>query len=419
MHYSTRSCAKGSEDVITKPDGSKLTLTKGHSLSQHDINQINMVYKCDMAPTPSPPPTTPGPGTTRPPVTTGPATTAPPNKQCCSKYEIKRLSGRVNLMDNGIYEYKVIILLEKLLLSFFQGMFNDKPWYQNTKSWAGGTRYQKLYFKANCQGPHWGTYHELSMDRMNTRTKGTNNPACPEDGIEWSLPTSVKVNAKYSYTKTSRKHETFSVLTINRHKQQSLQQRSRLLPNQRPLNHQQPPNKPLANHQHQRHVNWEASKALVNQLAISVIWRRLRYLMETTTDLRPRSSVANITVWTWSIQKIPSSTRKNQPLPTVRVPTATVNGSSTRVMFSVLSVQLLNFKLVMARSRSSLNGILVSPSTSLSPLMLGKPEFLFIILRKYFSATDGWHAALDFNNNIVGHGPELVEIVQGTFFTKV
>ena len=113
MHYSTRSCAKsGGEDVITKPDGSKLTLTKGHSLSQHDINQINMVYQCDMAPTPSPPPTTPGPGTTRPPVTTGPATTAPPNKQCCSKYEIKRLSGRVNLMDNGIYEYKVILLFK-------------------------------------------------------------------------------------------------------------------------------------------------------------------------------------------------------------------------------------------------------------------------------------------------------------------
>jgi len=173
MHYGTRSCAKGGDDVITKPDGSKLTLTKGHSLSQHDINQINMVYKCDMGPgtTTQAPSTTTGPNTTKPP-----STTKPPNSQCCSRYSIKRTGPSINVMDNGIYEY--------------EGQYNDKPYWKNTEEWRG--RYQLLFFKANCQGPHWGTYHELNQSRMNTRTKGTNNPACPEDGLDWSLPTEIK-----------------------------------------------------------------------------------------------------------------------------------------------------------------------------------------------------------------------------------
>ena len=80
MHYSVRSCSKNGQDVITKPDGSPLTLTKGHSLSQHDIFQINQIYQCGNNPQPSP-----GPSTTQGPnPTTGPQpTTGPPTGKCC------------------------------------------------------------------------------------------------------------------------------------------------------------------------------------------------------------------------------------------------------------------------------------------------------------------------------------------------
>ena len=70
---STTSCARDrSKPVITKPDGSLLTLTKGDSLSEWDIKQINMVYKCDLLP-----PTTTQPPTTKPPTTQPPTTPEP------------------------------------------------------------------------------------------------------------------------------------------------------------------------------------------------------------------------------------------------------------------------------------------------------------------------------------------------------
>ena len=74
MHYSTTSCAKDrSKPVITKPDGSLLQLTKGDSLSEHDIAAINMVYKCKGAP----PPTT---TTTTTSTTTTTTTTTEPDQ---------------------------------------------------------------------------------------------------------------------------------------------------------------------------------------------------------------------------------------------------------------------------------------------------------------------------------------------------
>ena len=74
MHYSTTSCAKDrSKPVITKPDGSTLTLSKGDSLSEQDIAAINMVYKCKGAP----PPTTTTTTTSTTTTTTTTTTTEP------------------------------------------------------------------------------------------------------------------------------------------------------------------------------------------------------------------------------------------------------------------------------------------------------------------------------------------------------
>ena len=84
MHYSTTACAKDrSKPVITKPDGSTLKLTKGDSLSKHDIAGINAVYNCI-----DNPPTTTNKPTTK--VTTK-ATTKPPNpdEKCCQSYWLK------------------------------------------------------------------------------------------------------------------------------------------------------------------------------------------------------------------------------------------------------------------------------------------------------------------------------------------
>ena len=63
MHYSVTTCRKGSEHVITKPDGSPLILKKTSSLSEQDIWQINQVYKCDLTPTTQAPTTSPKPTT--------------------------------------------------------------------------------------------------------------------------------------------------------------------------------------------------------------------------------------------------------------------------------------------------------------------------------------------------------------------
>lgn len=71
MHYSARACAIGSEPVITKPDGSEITLTKTSSLSALDIAAINMAYPCGDDPEPTVEPTT-EPGTWEP---TGPMST--------------------------------------------------------------------------------------------------------------------------------------------------------------------------------------------------------------------------------------------------------------------------------------------------------------------------------------------------------
>ena len=65
MHYDTDSCARHTwQPVITKPDGSPLTLNKTSSLSEHDIWQINKIYNCELVSTPEPPTTT----TIEPPV---------------------------------------------------------------------------------------------------------------------------------------------------------------------------------------------------------------------------------------------------------------------------------------------------------------------------------------------------------------
>ena len=49
MHYSPYSCAKNSSlPVITKPDGSPLTLNKTDTFSFWDIEQINHIYTCNV-----------------------------------------------------------------------------------------------------------------------------------------------------------------------------------------------------------------------------------------------------------------------------------------------------------------------------------------------------------------------------------
>ena len=48
MHYSPRACANSSLPVITKPDGSPITLTKTDTFSEWDIKQINYIYDCKM-----------------------------------------------------------------------------------------------------------------------------------------------------------------------------------------------------------------------------------------------------------------------------------------------------------------------------------------------------------------------------------
>ena len=83
MHYSTTSCARSRDQpVITKPDGSILTLTKGSSLSAHDITGINAVYNCGSAPPTTNKPTTGG--TTKP--TVKPTTPGPTS--CCKSYKL-------------------------------------------------------------------------------------------------------------------------------------------------------------------------------------------------------------------------------------------------------------------------------------------------------------------------------------------
>ena len=47
MHYNTYTCKKGSDHVITKPDGSPLILKRTSSLSEQDAWQINQIYKCE------------------------------------------------------------------------------------------------------------------------------------------------------------------------------------------------------------------------------------------------------------------------------------------------------------------------------------------------------------------------------------
>merc|ERR1712131_284459 len=66
MHYGATACALNwNEPVITKPDGSPITLTKTASLSQWDIAAINKAYPCGDGPEPTVEPTT-EPGTWEP-----------------------------------------------------------------------------------------------------------------------------------------------------------------------------------------------------------------------------------------------------------------------------------------------------------------------------------------------------------------
>ena len=46
MHYSPWACANSTLPVITKPDGSPITLTKTSTFSEWDIKQINYIYDC-------------------------------------------------------------------------------------------------------------------------------------------------------------------------------------------------------------------------------------------------------------------------------------------------------------------------------------------------------------------------------------
>ena len=48
MHYSPWACANSSLPVITKPDGSPITVTKTSTFSEWDIKQINYVYDCEL-----------------------------------------------------------------------------------------------------------------------------------------------------------------------------------------------------------------------------------------------------------------------------------------------------------------------------------------------------------------------------------
>ena len=48
MHYSPWACANSSLPVITKPDGSPITLTKTETFSEWDIKQINYIYNCKL-----------------------------------------------------------------------------------------------------------------------------------------------------------------------------------------------------------------------------------------------------------------------------------------------------------------------------------------------------------------------------------
>ena len=48
MHYSPWACANSSLPVITKPDGSSITLTQTDTFSEWDIKQINYIYDCKM-----------------------------------------------------------------------------------------------------------------------------------------------------------------------------------------------------------------------------------------------------------------------------------------------------------------------------------------------------------------------------------
>ena len=48
MHYSPWACANSSLPVITKPDGSPITLTRTSTFSELDIEQINYIYDCKL-----------------------------------------------------------------------------------------------------------------------------------------------------------------------------------------------------------------------------------------------------------------------------------------------------------------------------------------------------------------------------------
>ena len=216
MHYGVGSCRKSgvTGDVITKPDGSELTLTKGSSLSEHDIFQINQIYDCGAAPTttanpnttPTNPSTTSNPNTrstrsTRPPRTsrqsttgqttgattpsttsnpfttgTNPQTTAPPGPgpaECCQQYRLNRIDGsNVNKQDIGVYVYK--------------GEHNGRPYWKNNRN------EQKLFYSEGkpVNGPHWRTHRTL-QDRMFHSYSTQANPGCPEEHTEWNNPTEI------------------------------------------------------------------------------------------------------------------------------------------------------------------------------------------------------------------------------------
>ena len=174
MHYSTTSCARDrNRPVITKPDGSALTLTVGDSLSRHDIWSINQIYECDADPGPTPQPTTQPPSTT----------TVGPDGNCdCTKV---KLTNKVsyNQADQGTY-----VLLDE--------PYNGKPAYFKAKDpsiWYDADRY--LYFSESIcprKGPSWIINKVLANTGSYYRRAASGDSCEITDASDWSVACDIE-----------------------------------------------------------------------------------------------------------------------------------------------------------------------------------------------------------------------------------
>ena len=187
MHYSTTSCARNrNQPVITKPDGSALTLTVGDSLSQHDIWSINQIYTCDDAgPGPSPQPTTRQPGTT----------TVGPDGNCdCTKVKLTNKAS-YNAADQGTY----VRLAEE---------YNGKPAYFKAKNpdiWYDADRY--LYFSESIcprKGPSWIINKVLANTGSYYRRAASGDSCEIMDAADWSVACDIECIERSSPTTTPK-----------------------------------------------------------------------------------------------------------------------------------------------------------------------------------------------------------------------